>query len=49
MNGHHFAMVSEWMKNGNINEFLGKHPDADQLGLVSHPLDFSLACESPRL
>jgi len=29
-----FAMISEWMPNGNINEFLKTHPDADRLGLV---------------
>ena len=30
-----FMMVSDWMENGNINEFIEKHPDADRLGLVS--------------
>ena len=29
-----FVMVSEWMENGDINEFVGAHPDADRLGLV---------------
>ena len=29
-----FAMVTEWMANGNINEFLRARPDADRLGLV---------------
>ena len=29
-----FAMVSEWMESGNINDFVKKHPDADRLGLV---------------
>jgi len=29
-----FTMISEWMENGNINEFLNVHPDADRLGLV---------------
>ena len=33
-----FAMVSEWMVNGNIREFVRAHPDVDRLGLVSfHP------------
>jgi len=27
-------MVSKLMANGNINEFVEAHPDADQLGLV---------------
>ena len=30
-----YVMVSEWMVNGNINEFAEAHPDADRLGLVS--------------
>ena len=34
MAGTRFAMVSEWMVNGNINEFVESHPDADRLGLV---------------
>ena len=29
-----FAMVSEWMVNGNINEFVGAHRDANQFELV---------------
>ena len=29
-----FAMVTEWMANGNISEFLRARPDADRLGLV---------------
>jgi len=29
-----FMMVSEWMKNGNINEFLKVNNKADRLGLV---------------
>jgi len=29
-----FAMVSEWMTNGNVNEFMKKHSDADRLGLL---------------
>ena len=34
MTGVQFVMVSEWMENGNINEFLKVHPDANRLGLV---------------
>lgn len=30
-----FAMVSAWMENGNINEFIGEHPDVDRFELVS--------------
>ena len=29
-----FEMISEWMVNGNISEFVRAHPDADFLGLV---------------
>ena len=29
-----FAMISEWMVNGNINDFVKAHPDADRLELV---------------
>jgi len=28
------VMVSEWMANGTVNEFVKAHPDADRLGLV---------------
>lgn len=35
MSENQFAMVSDWMSNGNINEFLGANPDADRLKLVS--------------
>ena len=30
----HFAMVSEWMANGNVNEFVKETPDANRLKLV---------------
>ena len=42
MNECHFAMVSEWMENGTIREFVQVHPDADRLGLVCFPLKASL-------
>jgi len=29
-----FAMISEWMTNGDINEFVKTHPEADRLKLV---------------
>ena len=29
-----FAMVSEWMANGNVNEFVKETPDANRLKLV---------------
>ena len=33
-------MVSEWMANGNINEFVRVHPDANRFELVSFRLAF---------
>ena len=33
-----FAMVSGWMKNGDINVFVEAHPDVDRLGLVGSSL-----------
>ena len=30
-----FAMVSEWMTNGNINQFVTVHQDANRFELVS--------------
>ena len=34
MNENQFVMVSEWMVNGNINEFVRTHRDADLFKLV---------------
>ena len=34
MTGGKFVMVSEWMKNGNILEFVARHPDVNRLNLV---------------
>jgi len=33
-----FVMVSEWMKNGNINEFVKEHSDVNRLELVRFSL-----------
>ena len=38
-----FTMVSDWMTNGNISEFVKAHPDADRIGLVRVPLEFALS------
>ena len=38
-----FAMVSDWMVNGNINEFVKAHPDANRLELVSLSFEASLS------
>jgi serine/threonine protein kinase len=34
MNSRRFVMVSEWMENGNINEFVKTHRDANRIKLV---------------
>ena len=42
MGGSQFAMVSEWMVNGNINEFLRAHMDANRFELVrSYPTGYN--------
>jgi hypothetical protein len=40
MSENKFAMVSKWMPNGNINEFVGKHSDANRFELVKFPFRF---------
>jgi hypothetical protein len=35
MSEGHFAMISEWMVHGNINDFVKMHPNANRLELVS--------------
>ena len=35
--GSRLVMVSEWMKNGNINEFVRVHPERNRLELVRSP------------
>jgi len=37
MTENRFAMVSGWMENGNINEFVKAHPDVNRFELVSSP------------
>ena len=39
MSKDHFAMISDWMVNGDINNFVKEHPDADRLELVSRSFD----------
>jgi len=34
MSHYKFAMTSEWMINGNINEFIEAHSDVDRFKLV---------------
>ena len=35
MGDRHFAMVSEWMARGNINEFIKANRDVNRFELVS--------------
>lgn len=47
-----FAMVSEWMINGNINQFVMAYRDANRFELVSSqpkPLRFSPVVDDPVL
>jgi hypothetical protein len=37
-----FAMISDWMVHGNINDFVKAHPDANRLELVG--LSFTPYC-----
>ena len=37
-----FAMVSDWMANGNIRDFVKAHPDANRLELVGASFEVSL-------
>ena len=37
-----FAIVSDWMANGNINEFVKENPDAERLPLVWLSFEISL-------
>ena len=39
-----FAMVSHWMLNGTINEFIKKNPGADRLELVG-PIFYSASLD----
>ena len=38
-----FAMISDWMVNGNITRFVKEHPDANRLELVGSP--FKPSCQ----
>lgn len=52
MSENEFAMISDWMANGNINDFIRAHPGINRITLVGFPLerfDSSLIdkCETP--
>ena len=38
MSEDQFAMISDWMANGNINEYVKANPDTDRLELVGPSL-----------
>jgi len=40
MSGKQLAMVSEWMPNGNINQFVKAHRDENRFKLVGLPRTF---------
>lgn len=42
MSGNQFTMVSDWMANGNINDFVKAHPGANRLELVGSSFKISL-------
>ena len=42
MGENRFAMVSEWMTNGNINQFVSAHWDVNRFELVSHLFELPL-------
>jgi len=44
-----FAMASDWMENGNINEFLKTHPAANRLELVGSQCLTIFAPSSPTI
>jgi len=43
-----FAMVSAWMENGNINEFVGKDQHVNRIELVRVALDPSWSLTDSR-
>ena len=38
----HFAIISDWMVNGNISDFVKAHPDANRLELVGFSLSLTI-------
>ena len=49
MSDSQFAMISDWMVNGNVNDFVKGHPDTDRLDLVGFQLKILTAFASGRL
>lgn len=46
MHGPELVMVSEWMDNGNIKQYLHRNPRANKPSLVRDPLAFDLLLAS---
>jgi hypothetical protein len=42
MSDNQFAMISDWMVHGNINDFVKAHPDVKRLELVGFSLSASV-------
>jgi hypothetical protein len=42
MSNNQFAMVSEWMVNGNVNEYVTKHRNTNRFELVGLGLTVAL-------
>ena len=43
MSKNQFTMISEWMMNGNINEYVRARRDVNRFGLVGFGLTVGLA------
>lgn len=39
-----FALVSPWMKNGTLSQYLLRNPDADRVKMVCKPGFWTLGC-----
>ena len=39
-----FCMISQWMENGNVLEYVGKHAEVDRLPLVRSCFDAPRSC-----
>ena len=44
--GSELVMISEWMENGNITQYLPKNPRANKPSLASHPHNSNSLCLS---
>ena len=43
MSDHQFEMISEWMVNGNVNEYVKAHRNVNPFGLVRFRFTIGLA------